>query len=93
MDDASLYFKIETFQCLSSVTGKRIVLREEGLRGDDARTTSRAIGRWRKLQGSVDREWEGGFGRQNSRGTRVGGRWCFNATRRLNSTLKFRTVC
>ena len=30
--------------------GRRIVLREEGLRGDDARTTSRAIGRWRRLQ-------------------------------------------
>ena len=29
---------------------KRIVLREEGLRGDDARTTTRAIGHWRKAQ-------------------------------------------
>ena len=28
--------------------GKRIVLREEGLRGDDARTGSRAIERWRQ---------------------------------------------
>ena len=36
--------------------GKRIVLREEGLRGDDARTTSRAIGRWRKLQGKAASE-------------------------------------
>ena len=27
--------------------GKRVVLREEGLRGDDARTAARAIGRWR----------------------------------------------
>ena len=29
---------------------KRIVLREEGLRGDDARTVARAIDRWRKTQ-------------------------------------------
>ena len=29
---------------------KRIVLREEGLRGDDARTTTRAIDHWRKAQ-------------------------------------------
>lgn len=29
---------------------KRIVLREEGLRGDDARTVARAIDRWRKAQ-------------------------------------------
>ena len=36
---------------IGAETGKRIVLREEGLRGDDARTTSRAIGRWRKLHG------------------------------------------
>ena len=27
--------------------GKRVVLREEGLRGDDALTAARAIGRWR----------------------------------------------
>ena len=27
--------------------GKRVVLREEGLRGDGARTVARAIGRWR----------------------------------------------
>ena len=27
--------------------GNRVVLREEGLRGDDARTAARAIGRWR----------------------------------------------
>ena len=36
---------------IGTAKGRRIVLREEGLRGDDARTTSRAIGRWRKLQG------------------------------------------
>ena len=36
--------------------GRRIVLREEGLRGDDARTTSRAIGRWRELEGKGARE-------------------------------------
>ena len=36
--------------------GRRIVLREEGLRGDDARTTSQAIGRWRKLQGKEESE-------------------------------------
>ena len=29
---------------------KRVVLREEGLRGDDARTVARAINRWRKAQ-------------------------------------------
>ena len=28
---------------------KRVVLREEGLRGDDARTAARAIGRWREV--------------------------------------------
>ena len=36
--------------------GRRIVLREEGLRDDDARTTSRAIGRWRELEGKGARE-------------------------------------
>ena len=36
---------------IGTAKGKRIVLREEGLRGDDARTTSRAIGRWHKLRG------------------------------------------
>ena len=36
--------------------GRRIVLREEGLRGDDARTTSRAIRRWRELEGKGARE-------------------------------------
>ena len=36
---------------IGAETGKRIVLREEGLRSDDARTTSCAIGRWRKLHG------------------------------------------
>ena len=35
---------------IETTKGRRVVLREEGLRGDDARTTSRAIGRWRKLQ-------------------------------------------
>ena len=35
---------------IGTATGRRIVLREEGLRGDDARTTGRAIGRWRKMQ-------------------------------------------
>ena len=33
---------------------KRIVLREEGLRGDNARTASRAIERWRR-SGARDR--------------------------------------
>ena len=33
--------------------GKRVVLREEGLRGDDARTTRRAIGRWVELHGKA----------------------------------------
>ena len=36
---------------IGTAKGKRVVLREEGLRGDDARTTSRAIGRCRELQG------------------------------------------
>ena len=36
---------------IGTETGRRIVLREEGLRGDDARTASRAIGRWRTLHG------------------------------------------
>ena len=36
---------------IGTAKGRRIVLREEGLRGDAARTTSRAIGRWRDLQG------------------------------------------
>ena len=36
---------------ISMSTGKRVVLREEGLRGDDARTTSRAIWKWRKRHG------------------------------------------
>ena len=35
---------------IGTATGRCIVLREEGLRGDDARTTGRAIGRWRKMQ-------------------------------------------
>ena len=35
---------------IKTAKGRRTVLREEGLRGDDARTTSRAIGRWRKFQ-------------------------------------------
>ena len=33
---------------IETKNGKRIVLREEGLRGDDERTVSRAIARWRK---------------------------------------------
>ena len=36
---------------ISTAAGKRIVLREEGLRGDDARTTSRAIAKWRRGHG------------------------------------------
>ena len=39
-----------------TATGRRIVLREEGLRGDDARTTSRAIGRRLKLHGKAANE-------------------------------------
>ena len=31
--------------------GKRIVLHEEGLRGDEGRTASRAIARWRRIRG------------------------------------------
>ena len=41
---------------IGTAKGRRIVLREEGLRGDDARTTSRAIGRWRELEGKGTRE-------------------------------------
>ena len=41
---------------IETAKGRRIVLREEGLRGDDARTTSRAIGRWRELEGKGARE-------------------------------------
>ena len=41
---------------IEGAKGRRIVLREEGLRGDDARTTSRAIGRWRELEGKGARE-------------------------------------
>ena len=36
---------------IETAKGRRIVLRDEGLRGDDVRTTSQAIGRWRKVQG------------------------------------------
>ena len=36
---------------IGTAQGRRILLREEGLRGDDPRTTSRAIGRWRELEG------------------------------------------
>ena len=36
---------------IATAKGRRIVLREEGLRGDDARTADRAIGRWRERQG------------------------------------------
>lgn len=38
---------------IGTKAGKRVVLREEGLRGDDARTTSRAIRRWVKLHGKT----------------------------------------
>ena len=41
---------------VGTANGRRIVLREEGLRGDDARTTSRAIGRWRELEREGARE-------------------------------------
>ena len=41
---------------IETANGRRIVLREEGLRGDDARMTSRAIGRWRELEGKGERE-------------------------------------
>ena len=41
---------------IETAKGRRIVLREEGLRGDEARTTSRAIGRWRELKGKGARE-------------------------------------
>ena len=37
---------------IGTAKGRRIVLGEEGLRGDEARTTSQAIGRWRKVQGT-----------------------------------------
>ena len=37
---------------IGTAKGRRMVLREEGLRGDDARTTSNAIGRWREVQGN-----------------------------------------
>ena len=36
---------------IATAKGRRTVLREEGLRGDDARTAGRAIGRWRERQG------------------------------------------
>ena len=35
---------------------KRVVLREEGLRGDDARTTTRAIDRWRRTDAKHENE-------------------------------------
>ena len=41
---------------IETAKGRRIVLHEEGLRGDEARTTSRAIGRWRELEGRGARE-------------------------------------
>ena len=41
---------------IGTAQGRRIVLRDEGLRGDDARTTSGAIGRWRELEGKGARE-------------------------------------
>ena len=39
---------------LETVGGRRIVLREEGLRGDDYRTAFRAITRWRETQKATD---------------------------------------
>lgn len=39
---------------IETAQGRRIVLREEGLRGDDARTMHRAIARWRTLQGKEE---------------------------------------
>ena len=41
---------------IGTAKGRRIVLREEGLRGDDAHTTSRPIGRWRGLEGKGESE-------------------------------------
>ena len=41
---------------IETAKGRRIVLRQEGLRGDDARTTSRAMGRWRKVQDKGESE-------------------------------------
>ena len=41
---------------IGTAKGRRIVLREEGPRDDAACTTSRAIGRWRKLQGKGESE-------------------------------------
>ena len=41
---------------IGTAKGRRIVLREEGLRGDAARTTGRAIARWRKLQDKGESE-------------------------------------
>ena len=35
---------------VGTAKGRPFVLREERLRGDDVRTTSKAIERWRKLQ-------------------------------------------
>lgn len=39
---------------LESVEGRRIVLREEGLRGDEYRTAFRAINRWRETENATD---------------------------------------
>lgn len=36
---------------IETKNGRRIVLREEGLRGDDERTAKRAVARWRKERG------------------------------------------
>ena len=41
---------------IGTAQGRGIVLREEGLRGDDPRTTGRAIGRWHELEGKGARE-------------------------------------
>ena len=39
---------------LETSNGRRVVLREEGLRGDDYRTALRAINRWRETHKATD---------------------------------------
>ena len=41
---------------IETKNGRRVVLREEGLRGDDERTVRRAIARWRTQRGKVAEE-------------------------------------
>ena len=41
---------------VSNAKGRRMVLREEGLRGDAARTTDRALDRWRSVRASSKNE-------------------------------------